>query len=165
MLQYCWEFWTIFEEGKKCFVTFRMLRKCILYFNLISWNCVLQQTFADPLQWKDSQILQVLQLWREKVFKLCVQLRSKDIEMRREKDKLLIDVRKKKNCFWTPVHFISVTVDLCLKLLVLCCQVRSTEQQLQQEQHQNRVLQHSLQDRMAELDLERVEKEVSIRSS
>ncbi|XP_024121977.1 coiled-coil alpha-helical rod protein 1 isoform X2 [Oryzias melastigma] len=89
---------------------------------------VKKQTFADPLQWKDSQILQVLQLWREKVFKLCVQLRSKDIEMRREKDKLLIDVR-------------------------------STEQQLQQEQHQNRVLQHSLQDRMAELDLERVEKE------
>ncbi|XP_011481914.1 coiled-coil alpha-helical rod protein 1 [Oryzias latipes] len=89
---------------------------------------VKKQTSADPLQWKEPDILQVLQLWREKVFKLCVQLRSKDIETRREKDKVLFDVR-------------------------------STEQQLQQEQHQNRLLQHSLQDRMAELDLEKVEKE------
>lgn len=36
------------------------------------------------------------------------------------------------------------------------------EQQLQQEQHQVSLLQHSLDDKMAELDLERVEKEVSI---
>lgn len=36
--------------------------------------------------------LQLLQLWREKVFKLCVQLRSKDIDLREEKDKLLSKV-------------------------------------------------------------------------
>lgn len=41
-------------------------------------------------------------------------------------------------------------------------QIRRVEQQLQQEQHQAGVLQHSLDDRIAELDLERVEKEVSI---
>lgn len=35
------------------------------------------------------------------------------------------------------------------------------EQQVQQEQHRANVLQHSLDDRIAELDLERVEKEVS----
>lgn len=35
------------------------------------------------------------------------------------------------------------------------------EHQLQQEQHRCSVLQHSLDDRIAELDLERVEKEVS----
>lgn len=35
------------------------------------------------------------------------------------------------------------------------------EQQLQQEQHRASVLQHSLDDRIAELDMERVEKEVS----
>lgn len=39
------------------------------------------------------------------------------------------------------------------------------EQQLQQEQHQACVLQHSLDDRIAELELERVEKEVSTRAS
>ena len=35
------------------------------------------------------------------------------------------------------------------------------EQHLQKEQHRACVLQHSLDDRVAELDLERVEKEVS----
>lgn len=39
------------------------------------------------------------------------------------------------------------------------------EQQLKQEQHLASVLQHSLDDRIAELDLERVEKEVSTRAS
>ncbi|KAM6907543.1 coiled-coil alpha-helical rod protein 1 [Xenentodon cancila] len=87
-----------------------------------------RQTSTDPLLKNSSEGLQVLQLWREKVFMLCVQLRSKDIEIRREKDKLLSDVR-------------------------------SMEQQLHQEQHHASVLQHSLQDRVAELDLERVEKE------
>ncbi|XP_072231355.1 coiled-coil alpha-helical rod protein 1 [Leuresthes tenuis] len=82
----------------------------------------------DPLVMNDSKGLQVLQLWREKVFKLCVQLRSKDIEIRAEKEKLLSEVR-------------------------------SMEQLLQQEQHRASVLQHSLDDRAAELELERVEKE------
>lgn len=39
------------------------------------------------------------------------------------------------------------------------------EQQLQQEQHRASVLQHSLDDRIAELDLERVEKEVGTQAS
>lgn len=53
---------------------------------------------------------------------------------------------------------------MCLKLCVTCStvfQLRSLEQQLQQEHHRASVLQHSLQDRIAELDLERVGKEVS----
>lgn len=54
--------------------------------------CVLQQSSTDPLLKNTSEGLQVLQLWREKVFKLCVQLRLKDVEIRREKDKLLSDV-------------------------------------------------------------------------
>ncbi|KAM9348605.1 coiled-coil alpha-helical rod protein 1 [Symphorus nematophorus] len=89
---------------------------------------MLKKTSTDPLVKNESEGLQVLQLWREKVFKLCVQLRSKDIELRGEKDKLL-------------------------------SKVRTMEQQLQQEQHRASVLQHSLDDRIAELDLERVEKE------
>ncbi|KAM4545279.1 coiled-coil alpha-helical rod protein 1 isoform 2-T2 [Odontesthes bonariensis] len=82
----------------------------------------------DPLVRNGSKGLQVLQLWREKVFKLCVQLRSKDIEIRAEKE-------------------------------ILRSEVRSMEQLLQQEQHRASVLQHSLHDRVAELELERVEKE------
>ncbi|XP_047234220.1 coiled-coil alpha-helical rod protein 1 isoform X2 [Girardinichthys multiradiatus] len=89
---------------------------------------VVKSTSADPLMKNGCEGLQVLHLWREKVFKLCVQLRSKDIEIRREKDKLFSEVR-------------------------------STEQQLQLEQHRASVLQHSLHDRIAELDLERVENE------
>ncbi|XP_034745829.1 coiled-coil alpha-helical rod protein 1 isoform X2 [Etheostoma cragini] len=89
---------------------------------------ILKKTSADPLVQNGCEGLQVLQLWREKVFKLCVQLRSKDIELRGEKDKLLSTVRL-------------------------------MEQQLQQEQHRATVLQHSLDDRIAELELERVEKE------
>ncbi|XP_024866276.1 coiled-coil alpha-helical rod protein 1 isoform X3 [Kryptolebias marmoratus] len=88
-----------------------------------------KKSATDPLMKNGPDVLQVLHLWREKVFKLCVQLRSKDIEIRREKSTLLSEVK-------------------------------STEQQLQQEQHRSNVLQHSLQDRVAELDLERVEKEV-----
>ncbi|XP_068455821.1 coiled-coil alpha-helical rod protein 1 [Clinocottus analis] len=83
---------------------------------------------TDPLAKNESEGLQVLRLWRDQVFKLCVQLRSKDIELRGEKDQVLSKV----------------------KLL---------EQQLKQEQHRATVLQHSLDDRIAELDLERVGKE------
>ncbi|TMS14195.1 Coiled-coil alpha-helical rod protein 1 [Larimichthys crocea] len=89
---------------------------------------MVKKTSTDPLMKNGSEGLQVLQLWREKVFKLCVQLRSKDIELRGEKDTLL-------------------------------SKVRSMEQQLQQEQHRASVFQHSLDDRIAELDLERVKKE------
>lgn len=52
-----------------------------------------QQTLEDPLTKNESEGLQVLRLWREKVFKLCVQLRSKDIEVKREKDESLSKVR------------------------------------------------------------------------
>ncbi|XP_031176268.1 coiled-coil alpha-helical rod protein 1 isoform X2 [Sander lucioperca] len=89
---------------------------------------IVKKNSADPLVKNGCEGLQVLQLWRDKVFKLCVQLRSKDIELRGEKDKLLSTVR-------------------------------FMEQQLQQEQHRASVLQHSLDDRIAELELERVEKE------
>ncbi|XP_054482193.1 coiled-coil alpha-helical rod protein 1 [Anoplopoma fimbria] len=103
-------------------------------FNSVSEILALQEekmvkkTSTGPLANNESEGLQVLRLWRDKVFKLCVQLRSKDIELRGEKDKVLSKV----------------------KLL---------EQQLQQEQHRASVLQLSLDDRIAELDLERVEKE------
>ncbi|GAA6233023.1 coiled-coil alpha-helical rod protein 1 [Lates japonicus] len=89
---------------------------------------MVKKTSTDLLVKNGSEGLQMIQLWRERVFKLCVQLRSKDIELRGEKDQLL-------------------------------SKFRSMEQQLQQEQHRTSVLQHSLDDRIAELDLERVEKE------
>ncbi|XP_071317341.1 coiled-coil alpha-helical rod protein 1 [Trachinotus anak] len=89
---------------------------------------MVKKTSTDALVKNGSEGLQVIQLWREKVFKLCVQLRSKDIELRGEKEKLF-------------------------------SKFRSMGQQLQQEQHRASVLQHSLDDRIAELDLERVEKE------
>lgn len=87
-----------------------------------------EQRSTDPLVKDGSECLHVLQLWREKVFKLCVQLRTKDIELRGEKQKLL-------------------------------SKITSVEQELQQEQHRASVLQHSLDDKIAALDLERVEKE------
>ncbi|KAF3705921.1 Coiled-coil alpha-helical rod protein 1 Alpha-helical coiled-coil rod protein [Channa argus] len=89
---------------------------------------MIKKTMTDPLMKNGSEGLQVLQLWRDRVFKLCVQLRLQDIELRGEKDELF-------------------------------SKLRFMEQQLQQEQHRVSVLQHSLEDRMAELDLERVEKE------
>ncbi|KAI4814035.1 hypothetical protein KUCAC02_003249 [Chaenocephalus aceratus] len=103
-------------------------------FNSVSEILALQEEkmakkiMTDPLMKNGSEGLQVLQLWREKVFKLCVQLRTKDIELRGEKDTIL-----------SNVGFM--------------------EQQVQQEQHRANVLQHSLDDRIAELDLERMEKE------
>ncbi|XP_035482560.2 coiled-coil alpha-helical rod protein 1 isoform X2 [Scophthalmus maximus] len=89
---------------------------------------MVKETSADPHVKNGCESLQVIQLWREKVFKLCVQLRSKDIELRGEKDQLF-------------------------------SKFGSLEQQLQQEQHRASVLQHCLDDRIAELDMERVEKE------
>uniref|UniRef100_A0A3B4UIA7 Coiled-coil alpha-helical rod protein 1 n=2 Tax=Seriola dumerili TaxID=41447 RepID=A0A3B4UIA7_SERDU len=89
---------------------------------------MVKETSAHPLVRNGSEGLQLIQLWREKVFKLCIHLRSKDIELRGEKDELL-------------------------------SKFRFMEQQLQQEQHRASVLQHSLDNRIAELDLERVEKE------
>ncbi|XP_024921626.1 coiled-coil alpha-helical rod protein 1, partial [Cynoglossus semilaevis] len=89
---------------------------------------LVKKTLTEPRLKPGSEGLLLLKLWREKVFKLCVQLRSKDVELRREKDKLL-------------------------------SKFTSLEQQLQQEQHRAAVLQHTVDDRIAELDLERVEKE------
>ncbi|XP_068187183.1 coiled-coil alpha-helical rod protein 1 isoform X2 [Antennarius striatus] len=89
---------------------------------------LVKKALADPLMKNGSEGLQVLQRWREKVYKLCVQLRSKDIEIRGERDQLL-------------------------------SKVRSMEQQFQQEQHRASMLKHSLNDRIAELDLQRVENE------
>ncbi|XP_029956320.1 coiled-coil alpha-helical rod protein 1 isoform X2 [Salarias fasciatus] len=88
---------------------------------------LMKKISPDPHVKNGCEGCQVLQLWREKVFKLCIQLRFKDIELRREKEDLL-------------------------------SKVRSIEQELQQEQHRSTVLQHSLRDRIAELDLERIEK-------
>ncbi|XP_041656623.1 coiled-coil alpha-helical rod protein 1 isoform X2 [Cheilinus undulatus] len=87
-----------------------------------------KMTFKDPITKNELEGLQVLRLWREKVFKLCIQLRLKDIELKGEKDELL-------------------------------SKLRAIEQQLQQEQHRGSVLQHSLDNTRAELDLKRVEKE------
>lgn len=49
---------------------------------------------------------------------------------------------------------------MCVWESVLQLQVASMEQHLQQEQHRVCVLQHSLDDKVAELDLARVEHEV-----
>lgn len=66
--------------------------KCMCVFVFPINVCVFPQTLMDPLVEKGSEGLQVLQLWREKVFKLCVQLRSKDIEIRGEKENLISKV-------------------------------------------------------------------------
>ncbi|XP_072302479.1 coiled-coil alpha-helical rod protein 1 [Eucyclogobius newberryi] len=89
---------------------------------------IIKKNSTDSIVKNGSEYVHVLQLWREKVFKLCVQLRTKDIELTGEKHELL-------------------------------SQVNAIERQLQQEQHRTSVLQHSLEDKTAALDLERVEKE------
>ncbi|KAM9788552.1 coiled-coil alpha-helical rod protein 1 [Neosynchiropus ocellatus] len=48
---------------------------------------------ADPLAKNGSERIHLLRLWREKVFKLCIQLRSKDIELRGEKNQLLTQIQ------------------------------------------------------------------------
>ena len=60
---------------------------CVCVFTIYVYK-----TSTDPLRNHESGGLQVLHLWREKVFKLCVQLRLKDIELREEKNKLLSEV-------------------------------------------------------------------------
>ncbi|KAG7223270.1 hypothetical protein INR49_015626 [Caranx melampygus] len=57
------------------------------------------------------------------------------------------------------VRLNSVNEILALQEEKMAKKFRSMEQELQQEQHRASVLQHSLDDRIAELDLERVEKE------
>lgn len=122
--------------------------------------CISRQSSSDPLMKGRSDVLQILQLWREKVFTLCVQLRSKDIEMRREKDRLLSEVWKQSSEL-RPLNWMRRG----WAKLMCVFQARSVEQQLQQEQHRTNVLQHSLHDRMAELDLEKVEKEVRTKTT
>ncbi|KAJ8266431.1 hypothetical protein GJAV_G00130340 [Gymnothorax javanicus] len=80
---------------------------------------------SDPLLKVGSRASQVLRCWREKVFVLLVQLRSKDMELRGERVDLL-------------------------------CKISSLEQEVKGMLNQASVFQHSLQDRIAELDLERV---------
>ncbi|XP_029547260.1 coiled-coil alpha-helical rod protein 1 isoform X2 [Salmo trutta] len=87
-----------------------------------------EMTLSDPLLKAGSKATRVLRCWREKVFMLLVQLRSKDIELRGEKDKLLSTIS-------------------------------SLEQEVKKEKYQSSVFQHSLQDRTAELELERVARE------
>ncbi|KAL0994295.1 hypothetical protein UPYG_G00120350 [Umbra pygmaea] len=89
---------------------------------------ILEKTLSEPLLKAGSKGTRVLRRWREKVFMLLVQLHTKDIELRGEKDKL---------------HSI----------------ILSLEHEVKKERCQCTVLQHSLQDRTAELDLERVSKE------
>ncbi|CAB1352649.1 unnamed protein product [Coregonus sp. 'balchen'] len=89
---------------------------------------MVEKTLSDPLLKAGPKGTRVLRHWREKVFMLLVQLRSKDIELRGEKDKL---------------H----------------STISSLEQEVKKEKYQSSVFQHSLQDRTAELDLERVARE------
>lgn len=72
------------------------------------YMCVFQQTSADPLK-TGSEGLEMLQLWREKVFKMCIQLRSKDIELRGEKDKLLSKV-----CTQSPLVILQYNYTHCV---------------------------------------------------
>eukprot|EP00063_Salmo_salar_P018301 XP_013993136.1 PREDICTED: coiled-coil alpha-helical rod protein 1 [Salmo salar] len=87
-----------------------------------------EMTLSDPLLKAGPKATRVLRCWREKVFMLLVQLRSKDIELRGEKDTLLSTIS-------------------------------SLEQEVKKEKYQSSVFQHSLQDRTAELELERVARE------
>ncbi|XP_021475509.2 coiled-coil alpha-helical rod protein 1 isoform X1 [Oncorhynchus mykiss] len=81
-----------------------------------------EKTRSDPLLKAGPKGTRVLRRWREKVFMLLVELHSKDIELRGEKDN---------------------------------CTISSLEQEVK-EKYQSSVFQHSLQDRTAALDLERV---------
>ncbi|KAG5843478.1 hypothetical protein ANANG_G00151360 [Anguilla anguilla] len=87
---------------------------------------------SDPLLKVGSKASQVLRCWREKVFVLLVQLRSKDIELRGERVKLLSTIS-------------------------------TLEQEVKRLMNQASMFQHSLQDRIAELDLERVRRETAER--
>ncbi|XP_072532756.1 coiled-coil alpha-helical rod protein 1 [Salminus brasiliensis] len=79
---------------------------------------------SDPLH-KDSKAGRLLSLWREKVFMLLVQLRSRDLELHTEKS-----------------HLHNTVCDL--------------QQDVQRLQSQISVLQHSLQDKTAQLELHNI---------
>ncbi|XP_054611028.1 coiled-coil alpha-helical rod protein 1 isoform X2 [Dunckerocampus dactyliophorus] len=53
---------------------------------------MLKNASTDPLVAKRSNSLHVLHLWRDKVFKLCVQLRLKDMELRDERERRLSEL-------------------------------------------------------------------------
>ncbi|KAM9385741.1 LOW QUALITY PROTEIN: coiled-coil alpha-helical rod protein 1 [Pholidichthys leucotaenia] len=69
---------------------------------------MVKKTLADPLVKSGYEGLQVLKLWREKVFTLCVQLRTKDIELREEKDKLISQVRSTEQHLQQEQHRVTV---------------------------------------------------------
>ncbi|KPP70862.1 hypothetical protein Z043_110270, partial [Scleropages formosus] len=84
-----------------------------------------EKILLDPLSKPSPACHKVLRCWREKVFTLLVQLRSKEIQLRGEKDKLVTTIS-------------------------------TLEQEVKQQTYQTSVLQCSLEDKSAELDLERV---------
>ncbi|KAJ7995951.1 hypothetical protein DPEC_G00232030 [Dallia pectoralis] len=87
------------------------------------------EALSNPVLKAGTKGTRVLRRWREKVFMLLVQLHSKDMELRGEKDNLQ-----------------SI--------------ISSLEQELKNEKYQSTVFQHSLQDRTAELDLEKGAREI-----
>ncbi|CAL8268498.1 unnamed protein product [Merluccius merluccius] len=102
--------------------------------------------------------LGVLRLWRERVYSLCVRLRTQELELRRERERDVSESheteRVKRSLLGAILGFSQVTTGIlspgCLE------QVRRLEEEVKQEQLQNALLQRNLDDRLAQLHLEEV---------
>ncbi|KAM6970649.1 coiled-coil alpha-helical rod protein 1, partial [Aplochiton taeniatus] len=98
---------------------------------------MVKKASSNPLLVGGPKSTLVLQCWREKVYTLLVQLRSKDFEVRAEKDKLHAKV-----CCHPFLYNIS-----------------SLEHHVKHEAHLASVVNHSLQDKAAEVELEKLARE------
>ncbi|KAG7282690.1 hypothetical protein CRUP_017616 [Coryphaenoides rupestris] len=100
--------------------------KCVNEILALQEQKLLNKTLSDPLLSSGGcEGLAVLRLWRKRVYSLCVQLRSQELQLKTERERNI-------------------------------SAVKALEQEVQQEQLRNTLLQHGLDDRLAQLHLEEV---------
>ncbi|XP_056450895.1 coiled-coil alpha-helical rod protein 1 [Gadus chalcogrammus] len=102
--------------------------KCVNEILTLQEQKVLHKTLSDPQPpggGGDGEAIRLLRLWREKVYSLCVRLRTQELEQKRERERARSGEK-------------------------------ALQEEVQQEQLRGTLLQHSLDDRLAQLRLEEV---------
>ncbi|CAL8307858.1 unnamed protein product [Gadus morhua 'NCC'] len=101
--------------------------KCVNEILTLQEQKVLHKTLSDPQPpgGGDGEALRLLRLWREKVYSLCVRLRTQELEQKKERERARSGEK-------------------------------ALQEEVQQEQLRGTLLQHSLDDRLAQLRLEEV---------
>ncbi|CAL8281411.1 unnamed protein product [Arctogadus glacialis] len=103
--------------------------KCVNEILTLQEQKVLHKTLTDPQPpgggGGGGEAIRLLRLWREKVYSLCVRLRTQELEQKRERERAASGEK-------------------------------ALQEEVQQEQLRSTLLQHSLDDRLAQLRLEEV---------